>query len=246
MRCVIVLAFVLTASLNPAGEPAMQAADDSGILPAWNPGRDATLIFSQPPGVRNHVSSQDFCDVGALTEGADDFPYNDSQPIGAVEWWGGYWNCDDPPILADCFVIRFYSDADGGSVSLPGELLYEEQCYAYTETYLWGGPSPTAYFYNYYCELTPQFAPLPGATYWLSIQAVYPFYDGGQWGRRRSRTHWGDFMAFKSLYFCGDEEWHESFEAFGDGYDLAFGLYAGEQACPVEETTWTSIKAMYR
>ena len=51
--------------------------------------------------------------------------------------------------------------------------------------------------------------------------------------------------AFKSLYFWGDEDWHPSTEVWADDYSLAFAIYV-EVSNPVEPTTWTGVKTLYR
>jgi hypothetical protein len=189
------------------------------------------------------LPSQDTYDVAVLSESADDFECNDPRPIVAVEWWGGYWNNVQPLTNVESFVIRFYDDVPGPP-SHPGNLLYEEPCVVFHEDYESGGPYPATYFYHYYQTLQTPLNQVPGNIYWISIQAIYPWATGGQWGWRASDRHWNDYVAFKWAYFMGDSLWHGGYGAFGSYYDLAFVLYV-DITNAVEPSTWSDIKAIF-
>lgn len=244
MRFVVIAVLVLFTSLAWAGDPATHVVGAGTAQTQWEPGKDLVLKWLQEPGAEILVTSQDFYDYGILSESADDFPCEDPRPIVAVDWWGGYWNYVTPHVFADYFIIRFYSDVPGPPFSHPGDPLYEEACYVYAETWE-SGVEPEILFYHYFQELTVPFEQVPGNIYWLTVQAIYPYATGGQWGWRVSDDHWNDYCAFKSLYFAGDDAWHDGYEIFADYYDLAFSLYV-DDISPVEATSWSGIKAMFR
>ena len=91
-------------------------------------------------------------------ECADDFYCSDGSPITFVEWCGIYWNGVWPP-YAQGFVIRFYDNVPGPP-SCPGQLLYEDSCYAFVEE--WG---PYIEQYHYYQFLDEPFQQEVGNTY---------------------------------------------------------------------------------
>ena len=245
MRFVIVVVFVLAASLAWAGDPTTQVVGVGLTQPQWEPAKEVELKWLQAPGEATLVSSQDFFDQAILSECADDFYCDDLRPIVAVEWWGGYWNYGTTLLTyVDHFVIRFYDDVPGPPFSHPGNLLYEEDCYVYSETYE-DGTEPNTLFYHYYQDLDVEFEQVPGNIYWISVQAYYTYEGGGQWGWRLSDDHWNDVAAFRSVYFMGDDNWHPATEVWGAEYDLAFALYV-PVINPVEAATWSGIKALYR
>jgi len=86
----------------------------------------------------------------------------------------------------------------------------------------------------------------PGETYWISIQAVHLFFAGGQWGWKEClpEDYWNDeaVMVFPAL---GIPEWTPASLVIGEYAELAFVLY-GEVFNPVESTTWSNVKAMFR
>jgi hypothetical protein len=121
--------------------------------------------------------------------------------------------------------------------------LHEVECAAFVEELL---PDQT-WWYHYYAELPVYFEPVAGATYWLSIQALYPWYEGGQWGWGECLPddYWGAeaVNVFDALgvtewtpYSCDDPYEHR---------ECAFALYA-EEISATEDSSWGNIKAMYR
>jgi len=207
--------------------------------PAWEPAKDALIKWSQLPDLEgNALASQLATDYPFDARAADDFECVDGTPIVGVEWWGDYWNPGEPP-YADYFVIRFYSDVPGPPFSRPGDLLYEEDCLVYSE-------DPTGGLYHYEQDLTLPFEQEAGEIYWISIQAVHLFFTGSQWGWLEClpEHYWNDeaVMVFPEL---GVPEWTTASLVLGEYAELAFVLY-GEVFSPVESTTWTSVKAMFR
>ncbi|MFH1689827.1 MAG: hypothetical protein ABIE42_06260 [Candidatus Eisenbacteria bacterium] len=206
----------------------------NGVMPVW------TQELMDDGGWA--LASQYAADYPFYAETADDFSLSDGRPVVAVEWWGAYWNPGAPPYAAN-FVVRFYESDPGNKFAQPGALLYEHECAAYVEELL---PEQT-WWYRYYCDLAEPFAQVPGETYWVSIQAMYPWYEGGQWG-------WGECVA--------EDYWSDEavyvFDALGvpawapistsDPYvhrECAFVLYV-DNFNPVEPASWSVVKAMFR
>lgn len=173
---------------------------------------------------------------------ADDFLCCDGRPLVAVEWWGAYWNPGAPPYAAD-FVIRFYENDAGSRFPRPGALLYQQECGAYSEELL----PDQSWWYRYYCELPVPFAQEQGQTYWLSIQALYPWYEGGQWGWGECvpGDYWGA-EAVQIFDVMGVPDWEPiSSQDPYEHRECAFVLYK-DVINPVRPSSWSMIKGMYR
>ena len=239
MRLAIVLALLVAASVAWA-DPETHAVSGSGSPgPAWEPAKDVVVKWAQLPDLTgDFLASQYAADYPFDAKAADDFLCVDGVPIAAVEWWGDYWNPGEPP-YADYFVIRFYSGLNGPPFGHPGELLYEQSCLVYSE-------DPEGDGYHYLQELALPFEQEAGEVYWISIQAVHLFFTGGQWGwfECLSEDYWNDeaVMVFPQL---GIPEWTTASLVVGEYAELAFALYS-ELMNPVESTTWSSVKAMFR
>jgi hypothetical protein len=236
---VIALALVVVATAAWAGPETHSVTGAGSPGFTWQPAKDVIAKWAQlPDSLGKHVASQYAADYPFDARSADDFACTDGTPIVKIEWWGDYWNPGEPP-FADYFVIRFYSDVPGPPHSHPGDLLYEEDCLVYVE-------EPAGGIYRYEQDLALPFEQQAGETYWISIQAVHLFFTGGQWGWQECvpGDYWNDeaVVVFPEL---GVPEWTPVSLVIGEYVELAFVLY-GEVFNPVESTTWSSVKAMFR
>ncbi len=242
MRLAVVI--LLAACSVASAAPMAQVASPEGAQYEWSPVTEVDVTWSQDLLEDGGwaLASQLATDYPFSAETADDFLCSDWRPIVAVEWWGAYWNPGAPP-YADRFIIRFYANDEGARFPRPGALLHVQDCTVYTEDLL----PEQSWWYRYYCELDEPFPQEEGGTYWVSIQAVYPWYEGGQWG-------WGECVA--DDYFGG--EGVQVFDAMGvdewaplsalDPYverECAFVLYK-DQISPVRDSSWSAIKGLYR
>lgn len=239
MRLVIALALVAVATAAWAGPETHAVGDGGSSGPPWEPAKDAVVKWAQLPDLTGDIlASQYAADYPFDAKAADDFQCVGGTPIAAIEWWGDYWNPGEPP-YADYFVIRFYSNVDGPPFGHPGDLLYEEDCLVYSE-------ESEGDAYRYMQELAVPIDQVTGETYWISIQAVHLFFTGGQWGwfECLSDDYWNHeaVVVFPAL---GIPEWTAASLVIGEYAELAFVLY-GEPANPVENATWSSVKAMFR
>ncbi len=242
MRLAVV--FLLAACSVASAAPMAQVASPGGAQYEWSPALEVDVAWSQELMEDGGwaLASQLAADYPFHAETADDFVSSDGRPVVAVEWWGAYWNPGAPPYAGD-FIVRFYANDPGARFPVPGALLLEQECVDYTEELLPG----QSWWYHYYCELDQPFLGETGCTYWVSIQAVYPWYEGGQWG-------WGECVADDQcggeavLIFdaMGVDEW-EPLSA-SDPYlerGCAFVLYS-DQMNPVASSSWSAIKGLFR
>ena len=239
MRLAIALVLVLLAAAAWADLETHSTGGEAQPGFDWEPAKEAVLKWAQLPDLAGEfLASQYAADYPFDARSADDFYCEDGDPIIAIEWWGDYWNPGEPP-YADYFVIRFYSDVPGPPYSRPGDLRYEEECLVYAEDPDGGG-------YHYVQELAVPFEQEAGEIYWISIQAVHLFFAGGQWGwfECLADDYWNDeaVLVFPEL---GIPEWSPMTLVTGEYHELAFVLY-GQVFSPVEATTWSGVKAMFR
>lgn len=207
--------------------------------PSWEPLTDVVVKWAQAPDPEGQaLASQLAADYPFDARSADDFLCEDGAPVVAVEWWGSYWNPGAPP-YADHFVLRFYSDLEASPHNRPGQLLREEECFAYAE-------EADGSVYHYSCTLDTPFEQEADSVYWLSVQAVHGFFSGSQWGWSEcvSEDYWNSeaTLVFPEL---GVPQWTAMSLATGAYHELAFVLY-GNVVSPVETVGWSRIKAMFR
>ena len=183
--------------------------------------------FQQLPNGVSGLAAQDDQCYPFLAEIADNFTGDGDNLVG-VGWWGVYWN--GTPLPPDSFDITIYAD-DGG---VPGAELATTNTADYNETA--GDP-------NGYCSQIDSFAKADGVGYHLDVTAVFCFPP--QYGHATGDGD-GNEAHFKSDFF-GFPDWVTATTVFGVAHDLAFILYNEEGAgTPVDETTWTGIKDLYK
>ena len=236
MRLAIVLAVVMVASVAFAAPTAVGPAGNGTGNFVYEGGRD--IKWQQLPFVAaNALASQYDYVYPFYAECSDDFECLDGDPITAVEWWGNYWNPGYPP-YAEYFVIRFYDNIPAPPFSQPGNLLFEEYCYDYTEEY-----DATLGIFHYYQELTTPFNQVQGEVYWVSFQAVLVFQPQWGWCECDPQYYWGD-EAVMDFALLGYPRWTTMTSATGTYYELSFVLHGAPS--PVEDSSWGNIKALYR
>lgn len=242
MRLVIALTAVLVASMALATPTTHGPGSNSTGTYEYEPTRD--VIWMQLPLIDPSASSpasQFAPDYPFYAETADDFMSEEWYGATLVEWWGSHFNYTQQ-CVPDCFVIRFYEHVFD-LFGQPGALLAEYYCYDYNEEY-----DVQYEQYHYFSDLDPPFPVVQDEHYFISIQAVMPYDPCGQWGwvECDPMYYWGDegVMDFESL---GIPRWTPFSDPilFGVHVELAFVLH-GDQGTPVEETTWGSIKSLYR
>lgn len=242
MKTAILLLFVVATVASAT--PVAQVNVPVEVPYEWTPVGEVDVAWSQ--GLQEDggwaLASQLASDYPFYAETADDFVCGDGSAVVAVEWWGAYWNPGAPP-YATRFVIRFYANDAGARFPQPGQLVYEQTIDDYTEDVLPG----EGLWYRYYCELDPPLAQQEGETYWISIQAVYSWYEGGQWGWGECvvADYWGGeaVHVFDSL---GVTEWtpYSCVEPY-EHRECAFVLYK-DVFNPVADASWTRVKRLFR
>jgi hypothetical protein len=238
MRLAIALVVVLVASVALAAPTTHSPASNGTGTFEYEPSRHIKWMQLPLPGGNALASQYDYA-YPFYAESADDFECIDGIPINAVEWWGQYWN---PGYVcsAEYFVIRIYSYVPGPPWSMPGDLLAIYECFDYQEEF-----DPAYDQYHYFCELDPPFPQVVGEYYFISFQAVLVFTQCSQWGWCECDPiyYWGD-EAVMDFELLGIPRWTNMTNATGSYYELAFVLH-GPQS-PVEESTWGSIKALFK
>jgi hypothetical protein len=235
MRLAIILAVVLVASVALAAPTAVGPASSGTGNFEYEAGRD--IKWSQLPfNGGNALASQYDYVYPFYSESSDDFECLDGDPITAVEWWGQYWNPGYPP-YAEYFVIRFYDNIPAPPFSQPGNLLYVYESFDYTEEY-----DPAVDQFHYYAEIPPFYQTL-GEIYWVSFQAVLVFQPQWGWCECDPQYYWGD-EAVMDFALLGIPRWTTMTNATGAYAEMSFVLHG--PASPVEDSSWGSIKALYR
>jgi hypothetical protein len=247
MRFAIILALVFVASLAWAGEwiDSPVGVGQSSPETEWEPAKDVVVKWAQLPDLEGSAVSSEWCDdIGLITDLADDFFCEDGDPVVALEWWSTHYNCTagfDPPTPIDFFIVKFYADSGGCT---PGMLLYDEGVYAWTEEYTTGGDMYSQFYY--YAELPLPFLQEAGNLYWIQIQAYHTRTNYCQWGWAQCLAdyHWGCESVLKSDYF-GVLDWTPLSQLIGYHFEPSYVIY-GETYSPVESTTWSTVKSLYR
>jgi hypothetical protein len=234
MKYVVTIALVLVAGVALATTPTAYLEGHGQPSPAYN--TDQIIKWVQAPWIDgNAFASQYAPNYPFWAESADDFECIDGEPIIKVEWWGVYYNGEYYP--PDFFIISFYDNIPGPP-SMPGQLLYQIECWDYHEEW-------DEYYlqYKYWQELPYPFEQTMGEIYWLSIVAVLNFPPQWGWCECRPEDYWMD-CGVMDFALAGVPRWTTLEEATGTWAELAFVL-GGFGALPVEQTTWGSIKALY-
>jgi hypothetical protein len=245
MRFAMIIAVVAVASLawasNSIDSP--MGTGNSGDAPEWQPAKDIVVKWEQLPDFAGSAVSSEWCDdIGLITDLADDFYCEDGDPVVALEWWSTYYNCTPaPPTPIDFFIIRFYADTGN---CLPGIVLYDEAIYAWTEEYSVGGDQYSQFHYT--ADLPVPFLQEAGNTYWIQIQAFHIRTDYCQWGWAQCLVdyEYGCEAVLKSDYF-GVPDWTPLNLLIGYHFEPSFVIY-GDTYSPVESSSWSVVKSLYR
>jgi hypothetical protein len=158
-----------------------------------------------------------------------------------VDWWGH--ERDLPAGRIPEFVIRFYENDSTTRYDLPGTLVHEEHIVDFTAEFI---GDVEKYYYS--SGILGGFAPNPGETYWLSIVAVHPSPLANQqwyWYDCRPEDYWGAEGTMKSDFWSCPQWIPYSNRPYGNYVQHAFILYTRGDT-PVEDRSWTQIKAMFR
>jgi hypothetical protein len=246
MRFAIVLMMLAVACLAWAGNTLIAPVDPGNTTSEteWQPVKDVVAKWTQLPDLAGSAVSSEWCDdIGLITDMADDFYCEDGDPVVALEWWCTFYNCVvyAPPSPIDFFVVRFY--AYTGSCT-PGVALYDEAIYTWTEEYTPGGDMYSQFHYT--AELPVPFLQEAGNTYWIQIQAVHIRTDYCQygWAQCLAEDQWGCEAVLKSDYF-GVPNWTALSALIGYHFEPSYVIY-GETYSPVEDASWSTVKALYR
>lgn len=239
MRFAAILAVVVLTASTAAAAPRLASPgslSNQGGDSGWEAAKEVVVKWAQLPEVGGvAITSERSVALGIVSESADDFYCENGSPIVAVEWWGADWTGQ----VIDYFIIRFYSDVPGPPCSHPGDLLYEEECHAFTYELIPGQFDQ----YYYYADLPCAFDQDGGNTYWISVQAVHPT-DQWFWLECDEPSYWNDAGVVRSEYF-GFPDWVTVEEATGTHREFSFVVYA-DVTSPVESTTWSGVKALFR
>lgn len=160
---------------------------------------------------------------------ADDF-FGTGDTLSGFSWFGVYWN--GMPALPEGFNLYIYANDAGDR---PGALLYSEFRSDCNEMY-------DTYSTAWYCvDLIEPFPTVPDVRYWLSVECVreYPPQWGWATGRRNATDIW---LAFP---LPGIERWTRGEDVFGRMSGTAFFALRRRPWTPVEEHSWSAVKAIY-
>jgi hypothetical protein len=153
---------------------------------------------------------------------ADDFSFENNTIIDEVGWIGGYWDTGYN-MSHWTWKIEFYKD--DGTGEKPGDLYvgnFTFEVCNYTEIFI---EEITNWSIYYEINVTlPQDVMFEGGEkYWISIWAVgnEPPYPGWAYHYNSTILH---EAVFKSVYFFGDLNWHDTGEVLKYPADLCFQL----------------------
>jgi len=206
-----------------------QAAAVVMVAAATAPG-DELIWDNMPHGACSHVSSQKDVVYPFDSQAADDFKLTAATRITALEWVGNFQA--DEPISVPQWNVIFYEDAGGTPPGGPDDPTGAAVAVFHLDGDDVSCSEIRAAQYLYEADLDTAFLPSPGDTYWIVIQAEFPFPPG-----------WGMACAIESLSggelmfgypLLGYDYWLSDTEAFGETRDLAFRLYG--IACPADVT----------
>ena len=121
-------------------------------------------------------------------------------------------------------------------------LLYEKDIYTWTEEEMADCPG----VYHYTADLPVPFEQEAGNYYFIQIQCVHIRTDYCQWGWQQCHVYyeWNDEAVLKSDYFSVPD-WTPLDQLVGYWFETSFVIYA-EEPTPVEDSSWSTIKALYR
>lgn len=249
MRFATVLALLAVASLAWAGNTidSPVGTGNAGPSPDWDPAKEIVVKWTQLPDLAGTAVSSEWCDdIALITDLADDYFCEDGDPVVALEWWATFYNCgvNPPPSPIDFFIIRFYTDVPAPPFSHPGNVVYDEAVYTWTQEYTVGGDMYSQFHYT--ADLPLPFLQEAGNIYWVQIQAYHTRTDYCQygWAQCLPEYQWNDQAVLKSDYF-GVYDWTPLDQLVGYHFECSFVLY-GETYSPVENSTWSMVKALYR
>lgn len=241
MRFVVTVICILAAACAAWSSPIWVSgsgiSSDSQYVPV-DDGRE--IKWEQLPHNSVAFVSQLTESIQLDVETADDFLCNDPDPIRAIEWWG-YYSWDENPTV-EYFIVRFYAP-DVAAPAYPGVLLYEQPVMTFTKEQVLD--PAWIYFWRYTCSLPVPFGQTPGETYWLCIQQVTDYELPNWYWMTCAVDDWWGYESTMRGEYVGYPDWTQSTEFWGFPEHMAFVLY-DEIVSPVEETSWGSIKAMFR
>jgi hypothetical protein len=204
---------------------------------------DGAVKWEQlPNGVNGYSSQVDVCyPFDSAT--ADNFVGDGETLIGAA-WWGIYWG--GTPVVPSGFYVTVYADAGGVPNTPPppggaGIMSWYVPAPFYNETF--SSASEADYCFNV-ADATPPspFLKEDGARYWISFQAEFCFPP--QWGWT---TGSGDGVDVQFGFpLLGTPYWTAGALVFGVPSDMGFFLLNETDGTPTEDTTWSTIKNLYR
>jgi hypothetical protein len=195
-----------------------------------------------PNGASGFSSQVDVCyPFDSAT--ADNFVAYDSY-LGGAGWWGVYWN--GGVVAPDAFYVTVYADAGGVPNTPPpptggGLITWYVPAPYYNETF--SGATEADYCFNVEDADPPVPLALDGGVpYWISFQAVFCFPP--QWGWSTGANDGVDvWFGFPLL---GYAYWTPGVNVFGFQSSMAFLLLTQFIGTPTKDTTWSTIKNLYR
>jgi hypothetical protein len=201
---------------------------------------DRTVILINSPDLDGVLVSSETYDGWFDSEVADDVMFQTDATVGAIGWWGGYWdvpNCNQSG-AATHWIIRIFEDGPPGAC-IPAGVVMEFDVSA-TETYV--TCQSTSYPIFYY-EAPVSFSLTAFNRFWVSMQCVDHVYPPHV-GRLTALQSVDCDCAFRSL--CGGfPEWVPISEALDIKVNGSLVFY-DEVPSPVERTTWGAVKQLYR
>ena len=168
------------------------------------------------------------------TEVANDCEVPDARRVIQAIWWGGYteWEQGDPDITS--FDVRFYSN-----IACTPDMLLAEYLSATPDTTQLGDCMDSLPCFRYELDVDVD---VPAGSFWFSVMVAAD--DRGRyppkWGRLGDDLDQGCFTVWR---VAGGDEWEVPPLPPDSDASQAFEV---EEATPAGETSWGSIKQLYR
>lgn len=231
----ILFALSLIAPATHAEEFPVLTAGGGGMNPM---DYDRTIIWEDTPNLDGLIgSSEQILEFGLESELANDFLVEVSVTIMKWTWWGGYYGYFPGDPLAEFWILRLYQDAGCVPFTLIEEIITPTNA---NETFIYDQGGFPIYEY-YWCD-SVDFTP---NLYWFGAVAGDHAFPP-QWGRLAAEVVQLCDTVFKSAYFAFPD-WLPAIDVFGEPYDASQRM---EDFCegpfPTEQTTWGSIRGLYR
>lgn len=212
---------------------AFLAASGVLLLASRTPCAAQTELWRQNPvdsyGGESSQDARNADGPGWFSEVVDNFRARNGWTITEVGFWGGYASPVGKEGNTEGFTIRFYEDENGS----PGDRIYEQDVFSFTETLYYVVPEVELAGYEYQLTLPTGFVVPAAGQYWISVVAILPYGDD------LDEPLWGWIHA-QDVFEPAASQWFLSPGSFARlSADVAFTL-AGEADSPRCDCDWNT------